>query len=249
MNNGDPVAEEAKAENAEQQETVLSQEIKETVPVKQEEATPSGETPEERFKNSTNAQRRLVQKEWRKHLSDLRSNPRAILEETAKEAGYDLSKEENKSHIDLQVNFERKRTIAEEAIRKNASNKAINENLKAIGVDPNSDEGYLIGSSMWRKYRGPENPDVYLSDEVLQEMESLKEKLVGKKTTVNQVNDIVMKKAGASLPQKTSPKGTNAPSEDKRLEAEAQERGVSPEKHKIHLEKTKKLPSWAKRRT
>lgn len=244
MQDGDPVVEQTTEVKEPQEEIVLSQE--ENKEPEENKDDPKGKSPEERFKNSQFAQTRIQNKKWRSDLQELRNNPKSLIEEAAKDSGYDISKEENKQQVDFHANLERKKAQKEESLKRDYSNKFLTETFKNMGIDPFSRKAKIVGSALFDKHRF-ENPDVYLDESLVRrEMDEVSEEFVSKK---DPVNESIMRKASSNLPQKVNPRGASAPSEDKRLAEEASNLGVSKEKYKIILEKQKKTPSWAKRRS
>lgn len=202
-------------------------------------------SPEQRFRNSQSAQARIALKALKlRKVEEI--DHKKLVEEAAKDAGFDPEKEENKSQIKFQASLASRTSEAIKRQNFTAANANIVDTLTDLGVDPNSTKGHIIGNALLKKYKTG-NPDIYQDVDLVQrEIEVIAEEFTGKR---NPIKETIMRKASSNLPQKVNPKGGSAPSEDKKFAEEANSMGLSKEKYKILQEKAKKIPSWAKRRS
>lgn len=237
---GDPVVEQNNTETVGQEAApVLSKETEVPAEKVEIQEPAQGKSPEQRFKNSQWAQARIKAKELKE------ADPEELFKEASVELGFDPEKEENKQAIKLQASFEKKKRDADLKRKNQLSNATLCETFERIGIDPTSEEAQIFGSRIIRKFN-VENPNIFEDDNLVnREIERIRGVLGGKKEVKDTVNESILRKASSSLPQKQSPKGASAPSEDKELEAGAASMGVSKEKYKTLKEKQKNMPKWA----
>lgn len=234
-----------------EKEIVLSQEV--TQPVVTE--VPKEKTPEEKEQARKAFERRQQAKNWKAELRRINEEgptpeEAKAVEELAKKEGFDLSKPENKSHVDLMVKVNSAQNELRDRKRNGILAQASRDNLGAtleeLEYEKGSDGFTAIGNHLFRKF-GTENPDFYTDkDAVSKEIDSYQKAIQRKDKPVSPIEEHVAAKASTPKPESESRAGTQVADDAAKNKAYAEKHGLSEAKAPKILEKQQKLPSWAR---